>query len=232
MRKLIFTGVIWAFIVISFIIYLRYDKKKFIEELSLASTPQKQQVQRTTKKGVSPLVTNPNSVDAVIQARDENPGTLNMDVNSIEDASSIETNWNTNGEVDNQYIGQTLVNTGLSPELEKLFSEFHPIHQQSLAVNMELGAITEHTIDVDTRLQEIGRELSNARDEPTKQKLYSERKSIYKEIEDIKPVAISLQEESRQLANDRLRLFKKYGYSTEMDFWEDHEETYLKTYEN
>lgn len=228
MRKLIVAGIITVFLVTAWTCYMQYDTKKFIEDLSQEPLP-KQRNNSTVQDSREPHV---DGVGKTAQVEHENTS-ISLEETPQDGSQSNEIGAGTRSEVDALDPGQTSDNitTTLSPELEELFTRFHPLHQRSLEVSEEYRPIITRVLSVNSRLRTIGQDLANARDEATKRKVLSEWKEINKWVEEQKPVIKRLQGEKKQLASDRLQLLNEYGFSSESVFLKTYDQVYQKAYD-
>ena len=226
MRKLIFTGVISVLVIIAWIGYLKYNTKKFIEEWSSEPLP-KQQVNSTVKDSTE------TSVDGV--AKTEQAGLENTLSFSPEDTPEDVGQSNDSDAGTGSIMGvldpeQTPEGTGISPELKKVFSEYHNLYKESEELSYVLGPLIIRSVEMSQRLTVIGQELSAARDEATKRKIRAEWAAINKLIEEDESgtfkLQFKLQDEARQLASERLRIINAYGFETEKDFLKAHRNDY------
>ena len=227
MRKLIVAGIITCFLLGTWTCYMQYDTKKFIEELSQEPLPE-QRKNNTVQDSREPHA---DGVGKITQTEHENIS--NSPEETLQDgAQPNEIGAVTGSEVDALDPDQTPDNitTTLSPELEELFTRFHPLHQRSLEASEEHRLIMVRVLSVSRRRRTIGQDLASARDEATKRKVLSEWKKLDKWVEEHKPVIMALQDEMKQLASDRLRLLKKYGFSSEASFFWIHEKSYQEAY--
>ncbi len=220
MRKLIFTGVISVIILIVLTIYVKYDNKKFIEELALEPPP-KQQVNNTAKDVME------TSADGITKQA----GLENTPEETTEDVGqSIDSDVGTGSHTGVLDPEQTPDGTGISPELKKVFSEYHNLYKKSEELSLVLGPLITQSVELSQRLTVIGQELSAAKDEATRRKVQSEWDAIDKWMEEEGPrtfkLQFKLQDEARQLASERLRIINAYGFATEKDFLKAHRKDY------
>ena len=228
MRKFIIASIITVFLAIAWMCYMHYDTQKFIEELSQEPLP-KQQNNSTVRDSRE---SHGDGIGKTTQAEHENTS-ISLKETPHEGAQPTEVSAGQGSEVDALDPDQTpeSITTTLSPELEELFTRFHPLHQRSLEVSEEYRPIIARVLSVNNRLRTIGQDLASARDEATKQKVLSEWKEINKWIEEKKPVIKTLQDERRQLASDRLQLLKEYGFVSEAIFLKAYDQVYQKAYD-
>ncbi|MYF98660.1 hypothetical protein F4212_05930, partial [Candidatus Poribacteria bacterium] len=117
MRRLIYTGVVTVFIAIVFTIYVKYDTKRFVQELSL-ETPPKQQTNSTAKDATEV------SVDEVTNP--EQTGLENTPKETLEPVKqSNDVNVDTGSKVTDLNSEQTTEEPRISPELKRVFSKYH-----------------------------------------------------------------------------------------------------------
>jgi len=222
MRRLIYTGVITAIMVIVFIIYVKYDTKKFVQELSLETLPE-QQVNSTEKD------TSEASMEGVDKT--ERIGQKNTSMVTLKDVSqSKDSDTETGSKVDDLDPGQTPEITEISPELKKVFSNYHNLYKKSEELSLVLGPLITQSVELSQRLTVIGQELSAAKDEATRRKVQSEWDAIDKWMAEEGPrtfkLQFKLQDEASQLASERLRIINAYGFATEKDFLRAHRNDY------
>lgn len=218
MRKLIYTGVVTVFIVIAFIIYVKYDTKKFVQELSL-ETPPEQQANSTGKDATEA------SVDEVTNT--EQTGFENTPKEILKDVGQFnELNADTESKVDDLDPVQTPAETKISPELKKVFSNYHNLYKKSEELSLVLGPLIMRSVELSQRLTVIGQELSAAKDEATRRKVLAEWDGIDKWTEEEGPRILELQDEASKLASERLRIINEYGFETERDFLRAHRNDY------
>ncbi len=226
MRKLIFAGIITILAVIGWISYLRYDTKKFIEELPLDPLP-KQQVNSTAKDSDA-IETSVDGVAKTEQAGLEN--TLSFSPEDTPEDVGQSTDAGTGSKVGVLDPEQTPEGTGISPELKKVFSEYHNLYKESEELSLVLGPLIIRSVEMSQRLTVIGQELSAARDEATKRKIRAEWAAINKLIEEdgsgTFKLQFKLQDEASHLASERLRIINAYGFETEKDFLRAHRKDY------
>ena len=226
MRKLVVTCIISVLVIIAWIGYLKYDTRKFIEELSSEPLP-KQQVNSTVKDSTE------TSVDGV--AKTEQAGLENTLSFSPEDTPEDVGQSNDSDAGTGSIMGvldpeQTPEGTGISPELKKVFSEYHNLYKKSEELSYVLGPLIIRSVEMSQRLTVIGQELSAARDEATRRKIRAEWAAINKLIEEDGPGTFKLQfkleDEASHLASERLRIINEYGFETEKDFLKAHRNDY------
>lgn len=218
MRKLIFTSVISVVLLIVLTIYVRYDRKQFIEELSLDTLP-KQQLNNTAKD------TTETSVDGVAETKQA--GFENTSEETPEDVGkSNDSDASTGSKVGVLEPDQTPEETEISLELKKVFSEYHNLYQKSEELSLVLAPLITRSVEDAHRLAVIGQELSAARDEATRRKVQAEWDAIDKWTEEEGPGIFKLQDEARYLASERLRIINEYGFETEKDFLRAHRKDY------
>ncbi len=230
MRKLIFAGIITILAVITWTCYLEHDTKKFIEKLSQEPLP-KQQVNSTAKDSDA-IETSVDGVAKTEQAGLEN--TLSFSPEDTPEDVGQSTDAGTGSKVGVLDPEQTPEGTGISPELKKVFSEYHNLYKESEELSLVLGPLITRSVELSQRLtvigQElsavIGQELSAARDEATRRKVRAEWAAIDKWIEEEGPGIFKLQDEASHLASERLRIINAYGFETEKDFLRAHRKDY------
>ena len=157
MRKLIFAGIITILAVIGWISYLRYDTKKFIEELP-QEPPPKQQVNGTKKDSSETLV---DGVGETTRAGQENTSALPSKEKPKDGAQPDEIGAGTGSDVDALDPEQTPLDTGISPELKKVFTEIRPIYKQMKEIVGEIGTGNNQISKLSQRQQEILSEVDS-----------------------------------------------------------------------
>ena len=218
MRRLIYTGVVTVFIAIVFTIYVKYDTKRFVQELSL-ETPPKQQTNSTAKDATEV------SVDEVTNP--EQTGLENTPKETLEPVKqSNDVNVDTGSKVTDLNSEQTTEEPRISPELKRVFSKYHNLYKKSEDLSLVLGPLITRSVELSQRLTVIGQELSAARDEATRRKILAEWDAIDKWTEEEGPRILKLEDEASQLASERLRIINEYGFETEKDFLRAHRNDY------
>lgn len=218
MRKLIYTGVVTVFIVIVFTIYVKYDTKRFVQELSL-ETPPKQRTNSIAKDATEV------SVDEVTKT--EQTGLENTPKETLEPVEqSNDVNADTGSKVTDLNSEQTTEEPRISPELKRVFSKYHNLYKKSEELSLVLGPLIMRSVELSQRLTVIGQELSAAKDEATRRKILAEWDAIDKWSEEEGPRIFKLQDEARKFASERLRIINEYGFETEKDFLRAHRNDY------
>lgn len=220
MRKFVVTGIIFILIMIVWISYLKYDTKNFIEELSHEPL---QQVDRAPKDTSD---TSKDTVPKTEQTGFEN--TLSSLPEGKTEINEENNHSNTNTENKDNVLEsvQTPEETGISPELKKVFSEYHNLYRKSEELSLVLAPLITRSVELSYRFTTIGQDLSAAKDEETRRKIRSEWNAIDKWIDENRPEIIKLQDEATQLSNERLRIINAYGFATERDFLKAHRKDY------
>ena len=220
MQKIFVTGIIFILIMIVWIGYLKYDTKNFIEELS--HEPLKQ-VDRTAKDSTKK---SKDTVTKTEQTGFENPLSSLPEEKTEIDEENSHSDIQTKNKDNVLESVPTSEETGISPELKKVFSEYHNLYRKSEELSLVLAPLITRSVELSYRFTTIGQDLSAAKDEETRRKIRSEWNAIDKWIDENRPEIIKLQDEATQLSNERLRIINAYGFATERDFLKAHRKDY------
>ena len=220
MRKIVVTGIIFILIMIVWIGYLKYDTKNFIEELSHEPLKQVDKAPKDTTE------TSKDKVAKTEQTGFENALSSLPEEKTEIDQENKHSDTNTENKDNVLQSVQTPEETGISPELKKVFSEYHNLYRKSEELSLVLAPLITRSVEQAQRLRTIGQDLSAAKDEETRRKIRSEWNAIDKWIEENKPDIIKLQDEATRLSNERLRIINAYGFATETDFLKAHSKDY------
>ena len=223
MRKLIFAGIITILAVIGWISYLRYDTKKFIEELP-QEPPPKQQVNGTKKDSSETLV---DGVGETTQARQENTSALPSKEKPKDGAQPDEIGAGTGSDVDALDPEQTPLDTGISPELKKVFTEIRPLYKQMKEIVGEIGTGNNQISKITQRQLEILSEVDSINDDEIERELLEEYNASIKLEQEIGQAVIRLQDELKPFVTELRRILSENGFQSQLEF----EKAHIKTYE-
>ena len=220
MRKIVATSIIFILIMIVWIGYLKYDTKNFIEELSHEPLQQVDKAAKDTTK------TSKDKVAKTEQTGFENPLSSLPEEKTEIIQENNHSDTNTENKDNVLQSVQPPEETGISPELKKVFSEYHNLYRKSEELSLVLGPLITRSVELSVRITTIGQDLSAAKDQETRRKIRSEWNEIDKWIEDNGPNIMKLQDEATRLSNERLRNINAYGFATETDFLKAHRKDY------
>ena len=233
MRKLAFTAIITILALIALISYVKYDTRRFIESLPKSPLTM-QQIDSTATEARE------NASDGVTET--EQVIYQNISASSLNGTPKNTTPLTeilVGGKVDApelDYVSEVpdlspvltdIPNPGLSPVLEKVFTEIHPFFQQVDAIGMELGPLRDKLIARSQRQQEILKKVDATTDKKKKGELLEEFNTSTKLNEKLGKIVMKLQEEIKLPSGEVERILNEYGFPSGNDFFTEH----LKTYE-
>ena len=223
MRKLIFAGIITILAVITWTCYLEHDTKKFIEKLS-QEPPPKQQVNGTKKDSSETPV---GDIGETTQARQENTSALPSKENPKDGAQPDEIGAGTGSDVDALDPEQTPLDTGISPELKKVFTEIRPLYKQMKEIVGEIGTGNNQISKITQRQLEILSEVDSINDDEIERELLEEYNASIKLEQEIGQAVIRLQDELKPFVTELRRILSENGFQSQLEF----EKAHIKTYE-
>ncbi len=217
MRKWMIGGIVLVIVMGAWVLYLAYDTKRFIQSLPEPPTNEKQPSVRIT-----PLKTavDDTAVERTEERISETPTTETME------KPLTTTSGTFLDEVSIEEL-QGADDTGLSPELELLFTAYHSLTQEYRAVNKVLNPLLDrHHLASNRRADILLDELPASVDGPERRALENEFYEIGAWKKSVKEQTIELQEERRQIAEERSILLAEYGIADWREFLQRHGETY------
>ena len=223
MRKLIFAGIITILAVITWTCYLEHDTKKFIEKLS-QEPPPKQQVNGTKKDSSETPV---GDIGETTQARQENTSALLSKEDPKDGAQPDEIGAGTGSDVDALDPEQTPLDTGISPELKKVFTEIRPLYKQMKEIVGEIGTGNNQISKLSQRQLEILSEVDSINDDEIERELLEEYNASIKLEQEIGQAVIRLQDELKPFVTELRRILSENGFQSQLEF----EKAHIKTYE-
>ena len=223
MRKLIFAGIITILAVITWTCYLEHDTKKFIEKLS-QEPPPKQQVNGTKKDSSETPV---GDIGETTQARQENTSALLSKEDPKDGAQPDEIGAGTGSDVDALDPEQTPLDTGISPELKKVFTEIRPLYKQMKEIVGEIGTGNNQISKITQRQLEILSEVDSINDDEIERELLEEYNASIKLEQEIGQAVIRLQDELKPFVTELRRILSENGFQSQLEF----EKAHIKTYE-
>jgi len=221
-RRLILGGIVLMLAMIAWTLYLEYDKRQFIQ--SLPKLPQTRHQPDGATERLAPLPEN--REEQTVQQAPEN--VLDAVPAAPEDFTDL-----AEGEADTVFEEafveplQASEATGLSPELEALFSAYDVLYTESVEVSKVLSPLLDTDVLATQRIREILSDaLPNAPDDAARQVLYDEFDELRAWQEEVEPTIYELQDQCTQVYEERLTLLAEHGFSSEEEFLDTHEETY------
>ncbi|MYA71233.1 hypothetical protein F4009_16845 [Candidatus Poribacteria bacterium] len=225
MRKLIFGGIVFVLAMVVWKLYLDYETRQFIQNLPKLPESELQQLDSipgTVK--TTPLTTEPDDteVELLNDLVSDTSASATMEIASTTATDLI-------SEFENGFIeeGPAPDNTGLSPELKTLFSEYYPLHQELVEVSKVLTPMLERHRLGSRRIRDILlNELPGSTDGPERQALHAEIDEIHAWKNKVKRITMELQNKREQLYDESSILFAKYGISSWQEFNRIHGDAY------
>ena len=223
MRKLIVGSIVCVVVLVAWVFYLEYDTKHFIESLPDPPEPETQRGGDTPAR----VTTTPLNTE-----RDDTPGeTLEHRVseNTTSITPAIRDEPLTDLEFEDMSIDAFPApeDTSLPPEVEKLFSAFHPIQQELEAVVKVLNPLLDRHHLASNRISDIlHHELPASVDGPERRALEAEFSDIRAWQQSVKEETIRLQDKSRELSAARAALLTEYGIADWQEFFDIHTDAY------
>ena len=223
MRTLIFGGSAIVLAMIAWVLYLEHDKRQFIESLPKLPQSLRHHADSATER-LAPLPENkgeqtePETLETAIDILTTVPADVTERAEPGADTVFEEVFEESMPEVDD---------TGLSPELETLFSQYYTFTQQVVEVEKVLSPLLDTHVLTTQRIREILSEaLPNAPDDAARQVLYDELDELRAWQEEVDPTIDDLQDERTRISEKRAAFLTAYGFSS----WYEFEETYQDTY--
>ena len=207
-------------------LYLDYETKRFIQ--NLPKLPESELQQLDSIPGTVPttsLTTEPDDTAAEL---------LNDPISDTSASATVEITSTTASdlvsEFEDKFIEELSApdNTGLSPELKVLFSEYYPLHQELVETSKVLTPILERHHLGSRRIRDILlNKLPGSTNGPERQALHAEIDEIHAWKDGVKEITMELQSKRDRLYDERSILLSKYGISS----WQDFNEIHGKAYE-
>lgn len=221
MRKWILGCIVLVLAMGVWILYLDYHTKRSIQNLSKPPVPA-QHLNSTSKRATTPPI-NMEPDDSAAEVLEDASDTPQIAPEGITSSTAAEPVF------ENEFAeqGPEPDDTGLSPELETLFSAYYPLHQKLVEVSKELNPLLDmHHLSSDRIREILLHELSISADGPERQALYAEIDEIHAWKEEVKQRTVELQDARTQLSNQRSTLLTKYGISSWQEFNDIHGDAY------
>ena len=216
MRKLIVAGIITFLAVIGWISYLRYDVQQFRKELSQEPSPKQQlndiAVNSIDKDTDVPLA---DDVANTKQSQHENNSTSLPEREPEESGQSFET-------VPNLEPTSTPMSTGLSPEMQAIYSDFRILHDEYSMVSKKYIPLSKQMSENTKRYNNYGQEYQSVSGDIEKiDELEAEYDDLVAWLKVNTPIYQRLQAEVYRL-NDEMKAFHiSRGFSSSNEFdWE------------
>ena len=223
MRKLIIGGIVLVIAMVVWVLYLEYDIKRFRE--TLPKLPENR----------SALEQQPQAAPASVEYTDREES-----VNSHEDVhvtgsivtdetlpAQMETGTDAILEGEPVDTFQETGDTGLSPELEVLFTAYYPLEREWRKVHTTYYQLTFRDIEISNRIIEISSEdLPISVDGPEREALYAELEELSAEQKSLGKEIFALQDEQKLLYQDLSTLLGEYGFSSLREFEDHYGDTY------
>ena len=225
MRKLFVSGIISMIIMIAWLLYLNYDMDRFMQGISdISQIPQQE---RNSEQGDVRLpkqvsVSSPDTHEPVEETKQDTPQSeitekfvlpRGPDTNKVFQTVPAKT-------------GHESSISGLTPELEKIFIEYKPLYNTLVEFAKEYGSLDLEVHTAETRLSQVRENISTTQDNQRRLELYKEAKELSKKLEEINPIYEESQTELERLINVERSFFTARGFSSEAEFWKNHEATY------
>ena len=223
MRKLIVGGIVYVAVLVAWWLYLEYDTKQFRE--SLPRPP----VSSTVSEQQTPAA--PMSVEYLTAGKNEN-----VSENAEAPTAPIATDdtlSRVGAAADTVFEGEPIhtlpepVDTGLSPELEALFTAYEARDREFEEVGRVLNRLLYRHVKATLRMIELGSEaLPDSIDGPERKALYAELEELVAWKQSVNKEIFELQDESNRLIQERSTVLAEYGISSWQEFERRHGETY------
>ncbi len=225
MRKLIIIGIVSVVVMIAWISYLKYDENRFKKEIG-SSPISEQQINGTAPDTVETRATEDPKNDPLEQGNMQNAQSFSQEKASENIMPPLKNNADAENSMGTGSPEQTAENTGISPMLQKMFTEIHPYYQQIEEINRELIPLHNLLTDNSDRQQEILFEQAKTTDAEKKRELHAEFAANTEFSQKIGPTVLKLQDEVNLLGSEVDRILNEYGFESEIDFYDKHWNTY------
>ncbi len=225
MRKLVVGSVVFVIALVAWMLYIDYDTKRFIQGLPKPPVPEPQHLDGTPQ---ADAVTPKEGVDKTAPEALENVYESSLSETSEDFTRLIETEADTVFDAEVPETEPESDNSGLSPELEMLFSAYHTIYQQGFEIAMELNPLIYRDTSYNRRAVELFSALNGEDDERTQKALGDELDTIKAWRKEFTPRIKELCKARAQVYEQQSTLFAQYELTNYLDFWRLYGETYKK----
>lgn len=232
MKRLFLAGIVCVVIVIAWLFYLNYDMDQFTQNITDIS---QDQLQDSASKQPDDSVVDQMSVRA-----SDSDAPVEETKQDIQPSEKIEKGVSARASDANKVFQtdhqiKTRVETsipGLTPELEKIFIEYKPLYNTLVEFAKEYGSLDLEVHTTETRLSQVRENISTTQDNQSRLELYKEEKELSKKLEEMNPIYEKSQTELERLIIVERDFFTARGFSSEADFWKNHEATYRDWFDN
>lgn len=217
-------------IVIAWLLYLNYDMDRFMQDIS--DTSQIQQQEKNSEQDDVRLpeqvsVSSPDTHEPIEETKQDTPQEITEkfvlprgpDANKVFQTVPAKTRHESSI-------------SGLTPELEKIFIEYKPLYNTLVEFAKEYGSLDLEVHTAETRLSQVRENISTTQDNQRRLELYKEEKELSKKLEEMYPIYEKEQTELERLIKVERDFFAARGFSSETEFWQTHEATYVDWFDN
>ena len=222
MRKLVVGSIVFVILFVTWKLYLDYDTKRFVRGLPTPPAPKQHQDSTPKTDPVTPKEREDKTATEALESAYE-PA---LSETSEDFKQLVETEADTVFDTEALEIDPEVDNSGLSPELETLFSAYHTLYQQGFEIAMELNPLISRDISYNRQALELFSALNGEDDELTQKALGDELDAIKAWRKEFHPTIKALCEARTQVSEQRLTLLAQYGMTSYDDFMRYYDETY------
>lgn len=223
MRKLIVGSIVFVILFIVWTLYLDYDTERFIQGLP---KPQGTGAQHQDGTPQTSAVTPKQRVDKTAAEALENADEPVLSETSEDFTRWIKTETDTIFDAEAPDIKPETDNSGLSPELETLFSEYYPLYKQRYEIAMQLNPLIYRDTSSNRQVVELFGALNGEDNEGIQKTLDDELDTTIAWKKRNGPRIRELSEARSQLDEQISNLLTPYGLTNSLEFWDLYSETF------
>lgn len=228
MKKLFVTGGVCIFVVIAWLFYLSYDMVQFKRDPLFGSGVS--QPADTTSEHIDRSV-----VESVSVHSSDTQAPVGEEREVLESEKSESQRVNDDDNIDFQEIPMATVPEasvpGLTPELEKIFVDYKPLHEKLLEVGDRHVLMDRERYRAEVRVKQIREGLPGTRDKQKRQNLYKEEEELTDWLFKSADAYIESQNEYERLLTEQTEFFAERGFS-DREFWKIHTDTFISWLDN
>ena len=222
MRKLIIAGIISVVAMIAWISYLKYDTKRFIEQLSLSSQGEKQQLNDTVANSTvkDTEVTMQDNGANTKQSQLENTSTTLLEGESEFGEQPLDAAPNVKTQHDVLDSDPTLSTHRLSPEMLAIYSELNVLYNQYVRVTKEFIPLSKQLAENTKLYNNYGQEYQSAFGNIEKvDELEAEFDDLVAWLKENTPIYQRLLDETYSLSEKMETILKSRGFTSDEFDW-------------
>ena len=232
MKGLFVTGIVYIFVLIAWLFYLNYDMAQFKRDLLIVSELPEQN-EKTLGHADGSVV------ERISDHSSDTHAPVKESTRDVAESEKIETLTSqrvSDATTDSQGALMTTVPeasvSGLTLELEKIFIDYKPLYDSLVEVAKQHGSLDIERYRAENRISQIRSELSDTRNGRRRQELYYEKQELTQWLEDSFPAYEAGEADLERLMTAENEFFTARGFSSEAEFWQTHEVTFVGWIDN